>query len=381
MYLGTIDSGKTMKYSFFILFLLTTGSLWSQAPATDSKILPQNVMRNEEIMLRSNDAQLQNNNAIWKEELDGNMANENAWLNYYLGKRYESYGEHSRELSSAQRKELDNTLKKMYEKTGSSFSYNYAYYLHCEKRDEGLTYLDKAYAINPNNPDLWDDMLYKAILTNSISEKKLFALKLADVGYYSAAIMEYNTNVLNSIPQNGVLITYGQLDTYPIYILQEKFNHRTDVRVVCMEWLNSEKYRNRLSSFFGSEKFNALSQQTTLVQLIPLLGNAVYVTLTVPPNQIGSLKTNLFCTGLAFKYSTTPLANLDVLAFNWENLFEKKHFSSGELINRNYLLPLALLRSYYAQTSNMTKQAEAENQLRQLAQLFGVENKVQPYLD
>lgn len=369
---------KHIFLPFTLLFFSILGK--AQSPTAPPVSLPQNVFRNEEMMLRSNDVQLQNNNDIWKEELKGNVANEKAWLNYYTGKRYESYGEHSRQLSSAQRKELDVTLAKMFEKTGSSFSFNYASYLHSERRDEGLAYLDKAYSINPNEPDVWDDMLYKAVLNNNPTERQLFAKKLAEVGYYSTSVMEYNTNVLNSIQQNGILITYGQLDTYPLYILQEQFNHRKDVKIICMEWLNSERYRQQLALTFG-EAFKTVSQLTPLQHILPLLRGDVFVGLTVPPDQLSSVKEQLYCTGLAMKHSTALIANMDVLVFNWEKLFEKNQVNSGEMINRNYLLPAAQLRAYYSRIGNSTKEAEMNQQLRTLAQQFGVEKKVQPYLD
>jgi hypothetical protein len=43
---------------------------------------------------------------------------------------------------------------------------------------------------------------------------------------------DFAANILNSIPQNGILITYGDNDTFPLWYMQMAENYRTDVVVV-----------------------------------------------------------------------------------------------------------------------------------------------------
>jgi hypothetical protein len=54
-------------------------------------------------------------------------------------------------------------------------------------------------------------------------------------------LLEYNKNMLNSTPENAVLITNGDYDTYPAWFLQEK-GIRTDVLVVNRSLLNLKDY-------------------------------------------------------------------------------------------------------------------------------------------
>jgi len=43
---------------------------------------------------------------------------------------------------------------------------------------------------------------------------------------------DFALNILNSIPQNGILIAYGDNDTFPLWYMQMAENYRTDVAVV-----------------------------------------------------------------------------------------------------------------------------------------------------
>ena len=55
------------------------------------------------------------------------------------------------------------------------------------------------------------------------------------------ALLEFNRNLLNSAPANAVLITNGDYDTYPAWLLQEK-GVRTDVLIVNRSLLNLKDY-------------------------------------------------------------------------------------------------------------------------------------------
>jgi hypothetical protein len=60
---------------------------------------------------------------------------------------------------------------------------------------------------------------------------------------------DFAINVLNSIPQNGILITYGDNDTFPLWYMQLTENYRTDVVVInevlsYMDWYREQVLRN-----------------------------------------------------------------------------------------------------------------------------------------
>jgi len=58
---------------------------------------------------------------------------------------------------------------------------------------------------------------------------------------------DFAINILNSIPQNGILITYGDNDTFPLWYMQMAENYRTDVAVINETLSYGEWYRKQLS--------------------------------------------------------------------------------------------------------------------------------------
>jgi hypothetical protein len=57
---------------------------------------------------------------------------------------------------------------------------------------------------------------------------------------------DFAMNVLNSVPQNGILITYGDNDTYPLWYMQLAENYRTDVVVINESLSYSNWYREQI---------------------------------------------------------------------------------------------------------------------------------------
>jgi hypothetical protein len=53
-------------------------------------------------------------------------------------------------------------------------------------------------------------------------------------------------NILSSVPQNGILITYGDNDTFPVWYMQMAENYRTDVVVINEALAYSHWYREQI---------------------------------------------------------------------------------------------------------------------------------------
>eukprot|EP00388_Colpodella_angusta_P012173 GDKJ01030934.1.p1 GENE.GDKJ01030934.1~~GDKJ01030934.1.p1 ORF type:complete len:784 (+),score=-5.66 GDKJ01030934.1:253-2352(+) len=58
--------------------------------------------------------------------------------------------------------------------------------------------------------------------------------------------LEMAKNYLNSCEKNAILFTNADNDTYPLWYAQEVEGIRTDVRVICLQFLNSEAYIDHL---------------------------------------------------------------------------------------------------------------------------------------
>lgn len=321
---------------------------------------------------------------FWQNQTMLNNKNADAWLNYYKAVRYGDYTEKSRKISSATELRLSQIIKDMEKHVGASFAFHYASYLQKNKSSESFVHLENAFLLRPDEPELWDDMLCKSVIEKNSQQISLFARKLSESAVYSASELEYNRNVLNSLEQNAILITHGNVDTYPLIILQQVQNFRQDVKIICLDWFNNAAYLKNLAdsdpALLG--KLSVNQPYESLNELVKRSeGKALYLALTIPADVIGDLSNNLYCTGLSVKYSKTALNNIPSLDNNWKQLFSKNYITSGETINKNYVLPLVLLYDYY-RDSGQTQQAESVRSLLQtLGSNFGMQAIIQKQID
>ncbi|MFN0030883.1 MAG: hypothetical protein ACKVOR_01845 [Flavobacteriales bacterium] len=322
--------------------------------------------------------------AYWQQVVNTNLQNEDAWLNLYKATRYSSYTDHSRSINTNTQTELNDILARMNNAVPNSFAYNYSSYLHANRSDESFEYLKRANTLRPDDIELWDDMVCKSTIEGNNADVKKWSTQLNNASIYNAAQMEYNRNVLNSVEQNGILVTNGNVDTYPIVILQQVFGVRTDVRIICLDWYGSKKYVESITTLTGvkaaKNKVGDAYNSLTAI-LAENKSSNIYLALTLPPDVLKKEARNLYCTGLAMKFSKAELQNLESLRYNWENLFQKNYLAGSDEINRNYLVPLLQLRDYYTTIGDTTNADALKNLATQCATVQGLSEQLKTKLD
>lgn len=334
-----------------------------------------------------------NQSSVWRNEVARSKKNTNAWFNYYKASRYANYKPTSREINPVKQQELNIIIQEMSKAIPSSFEYNFCKYWNSDIDTSLFPYLQKAYEIDPNRTETYDDFVSYYELTANSKKKNEFCKLLAWSGNYNTNVMEYNYNVLMSLEKNAILITNGDKDTYPIWILQSVYSFRADIKVLNINLLKTDYYRERKFKEQGiiSPEVD-FSDKTNFLKLLgeKNKNKAIYFALTIKPDIIKSLKNNLFITGLAAKYNFKEFDNIKQLINNWEEKFKKENLSdillsgrnySKDNLSSNYILPMLLIYKYYYENNMTSKAEELKAQIITMSSLYGKQNLVNQFFD
>jgi hypothetical protein len=309
-------------------------------------------------------------------------------LKSYLTNKASYTNKSDKSISSTNQLKLDLIVEQLEESYGQTFEYFYAAYLNSNRNPDSFSLLQKAAEIYPNNELLNRDFIFHYELVNDIGKRNLYIKKLYETNTIDAGIMEYNYNVLMSVPKNGILLTYGSDDTYPIYIWQQIKKIRSDVVVINIEMLGYEVYRNSKSkenNLSISWKQNIIN---TAEHLIKNNGDKVIcLGHTVSPNLLQRHKESLYVTGLTYQYSEKAIDNIaitekNVSTFKTAELKKTAVYSSLGKLNANYLVPYITLLEHFKETEQNVNFNETKNLVLKIAQQQGneFEQKIKQYL-
>ena len=211
-------------FSLLILTLFTLGC--SQAAKEIER--PEKIVSKRQVIYETET--YQKLAKLWEDYYDA-FPSEDAYANWMYAARYagdENYGK---------------LLEKGYNKYPSNPTILYLYGMNKYEHNsaESLRLMEKAVRLDPSYMDPWFDLVIKYMLRND--EKLDVALRhLLDGGVISDEVMDYNYNMLASLAKNAILITNGDNDTYPGWILTRILKYRPDVTIVNRSLLNTDWY-------------------------------------------------------------------------------------------------------------------------------------------
>jgi hypothetical protein len=108
--------------------------------------------------------------------------------------------------------------------------------------DEGLRHLERAVELDPTFTDAWFGLVTDYMGRNE-PVRVLDALKhLLETGAIRDEVMDYSYNMIALMGNNSVLVTNGDNDTYPGWILTKVLDYRPDVTIVNRSLLNTDWY-------------------------------------------------------------------------------------------------------------------------------------------
>ncbi len=289
----------------------------------------------------------------------------------------ESDKSNSKKAKKANRKDEANLNQ-------NSFEYNYNAYLASSiKNQKSFEFLQKAYEIYPENVALYDDFMAYYEMNGNETGRRQFSTKLAKSNTISNYLMEYNFNVLASLPKNSILFTNGFDDTYPIWIAQDVKNVRKDITVINISLLDDKSYRKRIFEKENIKYNKSLSGVELIADIMKSNSHKeLYIGLTIDKKIIEALHKNLYLVGLVFKYSEKPFSNIKQTTDAWENSFKKASLNSApssfkqKQVMANYLIPFIYMHNRYVEIGEIEKAKELKKLTLKIAKYNGKLNVV-----
>lgn len=305
---------------------------------------------------------------LWKQELANHPKNALGWFNYYKAARY------ANQLTQNEVKPFD--LNEIYEQAIQviplTFEAHYLTYLQNSWTEEGFAALLKAHYLAPKRYEAYHSLINYYEYKGDRNGVKDINQKWYDSGTYSAGILHWNYNLLMSLEDNAVVITAGDNDTYPVWLLQDIKGIRKDIRAINIHMLaNLPEYRTLIIKELGiKEAFvnkvgNQKSAEEILTFLLEKCNRPIYLDITNRQYLKRAFEDDLYLTGLAFKMSKKSFDNVAVLKNNYENRFMTDYLhinlqndtsiSVVNRINENYIPPFITLYEHYTASGEVQK--------------------------
>ena len=325
---------------------------------------------------------------LWKKEIEKNPQNAEAWYNYYNAVRYARYEE------TIETKSKKEKLAKIIEEMGKAIPNTYEYLLlkswnACDIHD--ISVAQEAYKLRPDRPDTYYTFISHYEVYGKADKMREFCWKLYRSKDIAPWLLNYNYNVLMSTEKDAILITNGDNDTYPCWVLQQALGIRPDVTVVNISLSPTKDYlQNKLQKRGIRIDIPAIKQKLKSENTFDR-GNfirevcreindsypevPIYFAFTVYPDFYKSIKDDLYVVGLAYRYSPERIDNLAYLKKNLEQHFRLDYLTNDwynenalgknirQHMHMNYVVPMIMLAEHY----HISGEAEAAEKWKTLA--------------
>jgi hypothetical protein len=331
---------------------------------------------------------------LWQQQLKSNPKDESGWFNLFKANRFakNTYNsENSPEISWTKNtewiKEADHLLEgkeivKQIEANipGTFMSYYLKYYNNDSIVKEDFHLLEKAYAINPNFYEIYDDFILNYEIDGNVEKRKEFNTKWFKSNDFSENLLNYNYNVLNSLKENSVIFSFNDNDFFGPKMLQDALGVREDVTVVNLSLMDTEiEYRNAILKRLGikllDQKFVGEWAENDKKIIEYIIANKsdelpLYFGLECGESLKKTFEDKLYMVGLALEYSEENIDNMAILKNNFENKYLldyiKIQFTNDSYdvsVDGNYMHGISCLYDHYKLSGDLTKVVE----MRELA--------------
>jgi hypothetical protein len=191
-------------------------------------------------------------------------------------------------------------------------------------------------------------------------------------GGVAPALYQLADDILLSVDKNGLLIAAGEMDAFPLWVLQFASSKRPDMVVMDQRLLVDPAYRARMWERAQARGEVPSDAAAFMDQLPRSTSRPVFLSLAVGASVATKYADRLSITGMAMRFGALP-DDLKLLEERWKRMH--KATNAGPLA-RNYLLPGSLLLKHYRATGDEKKAANMEAELRTLAARLGATDQL-----
>jgi len=325
----------------------------------------------------------------WKQEIDKGTKDKMAWVYWFHANRYASITDTERyeSIKAAYFQKPENILKLAEKAIPNSFE---LYYLRTKNDSGGYGSEDnivKAQNLRPFDPLILPELMNNYQFKQDKSNIKLVSKKWLESNEMPQEILTTAYNNLVSLEPNAILLTYGDNDTYPYWVLQGGQKIRPDVLILNISLAIIDSYReilfknNNIPALIISDPNNKTSE--TIVKHIfeNVKDRPAYVSVFANQDIFKSYTNNLYLVGLSYKYSKEPFDNLAVIRNNVENKYLLdflkhsfyKNYAQGVVnqMNTGYIAMFLKLHEHYLASGEIKKAQDIKELAKTVAENGG----------
>ncbi len=338
---------------------------------------------------------------LWKQELTQNPKNSEAWYNYYRASRnLTRIDPNDKRTRGAKDSSLMDIVKEMEKAVPNSYDYNLCKWMAEGNNRAFRKNLETAIKLAGNRTEYLPDAVVLYETDRNKEAKSQVLQKWLTKGPVSPGLMFYNYNVLVGLEPNAILVTNGDNDTYPVWLLQEK-GYRKDVTVLNTSLLNIKEYRKKIFEELGvpawvADKNEFLDPDLINKELLSQLAKnnkkaPVYVAVTCGEDFATNNPGTLHLTGLTYQYSIESLDNIAIIRKNFERLYALDYLDKdlyqdissyyAKESNMNYMIPMVKLYEHYLLCGDEEKANALKKKLLGLVKGRTEEQAVLEYLN
>jgi len=329
----------------------------------------------------------------WKQEIDNGSTNAMAWVYWSEANRMAKdfcdsvKWESRRSDYFVPRTQLMEAAEKA---IPNSFEFNFLK-MQSFRKNQMLSdeYLQKAQSQRPYDNLLLPWLMNRSLTANDKQAMTQVAGKWFDQNEMPQELLITAYNMLMSLDSNAVLMTTGDNDSYPCWVLQYARKIRPDVLVLNL-WMaaSTDGYREKIFAEMGVKPINFTSD-TTIKKVRGIFqhliknvsGRPIYLSIFAPNDIYQGYSKSIYIVGLAMKYSPKPFDNLAALRDNVENKylldFLKQSFYNNpsesvvNMFRSNYISTFKMLYDSYMKSGERTKAKRIKDLAWKVAQDTG----------